>query len=66
MVYFLNIGGQVEGPWFSPFECTAGIYGENRSHLHGFSRGTVTAVKYWDVVLEPNVHLFTNVGPNFI
>ncbi|GFU17251.1 transposable element Tcb2 transposase [Trichonephila clavipes] len=35
-----------------------GITLDGHIHLHAFKTNTVTAVKYWDEVLEPYVRLF--------
>ncbi|GFW57409.1 transposable element Tc1 transposase [Trichonephila clavipes] len=46
--------------------CT-GITLDSRTHLSVFERGTVTAVRYRNEVLEPYVFLFTVVvSPDFI
>ncbi|GFW73443.1 transposable element Tcb1 transposase [Trichonephila clavipes] len=38
-----------------------------RTELHIFKRGSVTAVRYRDEVLEPNVRLYAGaVGPTFV
>ncbi|GFU40273.1 uncharacterized protein TNCV_1733731 [Trichonephila clavipes] len=45
----------------------AGITLDGRTHLHVFERGTATAVRHSDEVLEPYVSLFTGAdGPDFI
>ncbi|GFV20105.1 uncharacterized protein TNCV_4194041 [Trichonephila clavipes] len=45
----------------------AGITLDDRTHLHVFERGTVTAMRYRDEVLDPYVRLFTGAfGPDFI
>ena len=45
----------------------ASILLDGRTHLHVFERGTVTAVRYRDEVLEPYVRLFRGeVNPDII
>ncbi|GFT74202.1 transposable element Tcb2 transposase [Trichonephila clavipes] len=45
----------------------AGIMMDDRTDLHFFDTGSVTAQRYRDEVLEPYVHLFRGaVGPDFI
>ncbi|GFV24676.1 DDE_3 domain-containing protein [Trichonephila clavipes] len=44
-----------------------GITLDSRTHLYVFARGTVTAVRNMDLVLEPYVRLFTGAtNPDFI
>ncbi|GFV72907.1 transposable element Tcb1 transposase [Trichonephila clavipes] len=46
---------------------SAGISLEYRTDLHIFKRGSVTAVRYRDEVLEPIVRMYAAaVGPTFV
>lgn len=45
----------------------ADIILDGHTHFHVFERGTVTAVRYRDEILEPYVHIFrSTISPDFI
>ncbi|GFU67543.1 HTH_Tnp_Tc3_2 domain-containing protein [Trichonephila clavipes] len=59
----IKIKSRSTAPVKRPLEST--IYGRTQRYV--FARGTVTAPRYRDEVLEPYVRLFTGtVGPDFI